>query len=250
MKTVWFGDVQVQLKAVGFDKDGTLFDAVSFWAYIDQLRCSEFSKIVGPGYEQDWHTLMGWRHYPDDIDYNGTLAIATMAEEIILAAGLIYQKTGWPWFQCKQLAEQVFAKADQSMVIAEAFSKKPGVPEVIINLKQHGVNTGILTSDSFMRTEACMKLLQVDELLDFVITPEKVKYGKPNPDMVESCCSMFNILPSELAVVGDSIVDLKMAKAAGSIAVGLVTHEGSRESLGEWADILIESMMDIRVEQD
>jgi phosphoglycolate phosphatase len=50
-----------------------------------------------------------------------------------------------------------------------------------------------------------------------------------------------------MAVVGDSIVDMKMAKAAGSIAIGVVTFDGSREILLQEADILIESLFDIKI---
>lgn len=249
MKSVRFGDVSIQIKAIGFDKDGTLFDSIAFWSYIDRLRREEFTAVVGEEYSYEWYRMMGWHEFPYRIDYSGILSTATTPEEILLTAGLIYQFKRWPWSECKQAAEQIFERADQRMVIKEAFHKKSGVPDIFFKLREYGLYTGILTSDAWNRTLKCVQLLGLDDLLDFIITPEKVKRGKPAPDMAEKCCEMMNIKPEHLAVVGDSIVDIEMAKAAGSIAIGLITHEGSRETLKDKADILIDSITDIHVFQ-
>ncbi|UUZ97421.1 HAD family hydrolase [Paenibacillus sp. P25] len=120
-----------------------------------------------------------------------------------------------------------------------------GVPDVLMKLKSNELAVGILTSDSSLRTNACMKLIGVQEMLDFIVTPESVKRGKPAPDMVFRACEQIGIEPSQMIVVGDSIVDMRMAKQAGSIAVGLVTHAGSEEILGKEADYLIHSLTEI-----
>ncbi|MED4728235.1 hypothetical protein P9597_08780 [Aneurinibacillus migulanus] len=46
------------IKVIAFDKDGTLFDALSFWQHIDALRKQEFLKIVGRNHEHKWHALL------------------------------------------------------------------------------------------------------------------------------------------------------------------------------------------------
>lgn len=69
MSTVFFGDKRAEVKAIGFDKDGTLFDALSFWAYVDDLRGKALAEKIGKPSTQEWRELMGWRSFPDDIDY-------------------------------------------------------------------------------------------------------------------------------------------------------------------------------------
>jgi phosphoglycolate phosphatase len=237
---------EIVVKAVGFDKDGTLFDAVSFWVHIDQLRKHQFLKNVGEENAELWEKVMGFKA-PDLVDHQGVLAVATTMEEIIITAGLIFQLKGWPWVECKIMAESIFRISDQNLMLEQAFRPRDGASEIILSLKNEGWFTGILTSDKLARTEDCMNLLGVKEHLDFIITPEVVERGKPSPDMVHLACKQINILPEEMAVIGDSIVDIKMAKAAGSIAIGILTHEGSRKILSQEADIVIDSLCDIEL---
>ncbi|WP_159888483.1 HAD family hydrolase [Paenibacillus puerhi] len=245
-RIVYFGETAAKIKCVAFDKDGTLFDAVGFWHYIDNLRKEEFVSRVGREHHQAWNKLMGTTE--ESVDHQGVLAVASMQEEITMTAGLIYQLKGWPWIRCKQLAEDIFKGADSKLEIDKAFQRVEGVPDIFHTLREAGIRTGILTSDASARTEACMRLLDIADQLEFVITPEKVKNGKPSPDMVYQACDILGIQPSEMAVVGDSLVDLSMAKAAGSLAVGIITYEGSSEVLAPEADVLIRSLTEIRVD--
>jgi phosphoglycolate phosphatase len=45
--------------------------------------------------------------------------------------------------------------------------------------------------------------------------------SKPHPAMVLECCSEMNILPENTFVIGDSVFDMEMAKAAGTTAIGV-----------------------------
>ncbi|WP_238590834.1 HAD family hydrolase [Paenibacillus beijingensis] len=244
-RTVCFGAMSAQVKCVAFDKDGTLFDAFGFWTYIDNLRKEAFLSVVGDGHRQAWSRLMGITE--DGVDHHGVLAVASTQEEIIMTAGLLYQLGGGSWVQCKQIASEIFRTADAQLQIDLAFKRVEGAPEIFHALRQEGIYTGILTSDALARTEDCMRLLNILEQLDFVITPEKVQTGKPSPDMVHLACEELCIQPADMAVVGDSIVDMRMAKAAGSLAVGIITYEGSEEVLAPEADVLIRSLNEIRI---
>ncbi|MCC2684739.1 MAG: hypothetical protein K0R75_1638 [Paenibacillaceae bacterium] len=246
LKNIRIGGKTIPAQAVGFDKDGTLFDAVAYWRYIDRLRLANFVSAAGAEHAVEWSKTMGF-YAPDRVDYQGVLALASTQEEIILVAGLLYRLMGWPWPRCREVAGKIFADADDAMTISEAFRPQAGFPDVIPMLKNQGFHVGILTSDSYRRTKACMEQSGVVGILDFLITPEQVERGKPEPDMVHKACSMLGIEPSGMVVVGDSVVDMQMAKKAGAVAVGLVTHEGSRQALSQDADFLIESLREIKV---
>lgn len=45
--------------------------------------------------------------------------------------------------------------------------------------------------------------------------------SKPHPAMVLECCGELKIVPSDTVVIGDSVFDMEMAKAAGAQAIGV-----------------------------
>lgn len=245
-KSIFIGEQEINIKAVAFDKDGTLFDAREFWFYINNLRKKQLVKIIDKKFEKSWDEFMGVSNF-NKIDYEGVLATASIEEELVLAAGLIYQNSNFSWSKCKEISLNIFNSSDREIIIKEAFSIKQGAKEILYKLNDKGFYTGILTSDCLARTEDCMKFMQVIDFLDFIVTPEIVKQGKPSPDMINKVCDDLVISPCEIAVIGDSTLDMKMAKSAGSIAIGLVTYNGSKEILSREADFLIESFNDIKL---
>jgi phosphoglycolate phosphatase len=54
-----------------------------------------------------------------------------------------------------------------------------------------------------------------------------------------------NVAPSDIAVVGDSEHDLVAARAAGAVAVGVLSGPVPRERLEPHADALIPSIADL-----
>lgn len=101
LKNILIGSNKYRVKAVAFDKDGTLFDAATYWNYMNQLRKSIFIESIGsPKHSKNWDNLMGLDSHCM-IDYQGVLATGNSHEKIILVAGLIYQINPMPWEECK-----------------------------------------------------------------------------------------------------------------------------------------------------
>ena len=64
--------------------------------------------------------------------------------------------------------------------------------------------------------------------------------------MVLAFCAEAGIAADEVAVVGDNLHDLVMARAAGAgLAIGVLTGNGGREDLGPHADHVIASIEDL-----
>lgn len=55
--------------------------------------------------------------------------------------------------------------------------------------------------------------------------------SKPHPAMVLECCDTAGISPGDTIVIGDSIYDMEMAKAAGSHALGVSWGYGAVDDL-------------------
>ncbi|MDZ5607660.1 HAD family hydrolase [Bacillus pseudomycoides] len=235
----------IETKAIAFDKDGTLFQAIPFWQEIDRLRKYKFLQVVGKEYEQHWEKAVGFVP-PNQVDFKGLLAVASEEEEMIVVASLLYQIKKYPWHRCKELAATIFEESNEQLSIEQAFHPIQGVTECIISLQKEGIYTGILTSDNKVRTKKCIDLLNLPPL-HFLLTPEDVENGKPHPEMITKVCERLAIRPNELVMVGDTIVDVKMAKDAGSIAVGIANHEHAIEELTPYANFIISDYSDIQV---
>jgi phosphoglycolate phosphatase len=119
----------------------------------------------------------------------------------------------------------------------------PGVPEKLHEIASHGLPMCILTSDTRKRAMDLIINFSLHKNICIVVTPEDVAYGKPAPDMVIKAAELIGAKLEGIAVVGDSHLDIKMAKAAGAYGVA-VTINSDIKHLNS-ADAVIESLQDI-----
>ncbi len=70
--------------------------------------------------------------------------------------------------------------------------------------------------------------------------------SKPHPAMVLECCGTTGISPADTIVIGDSIYDMEMAKAAGANALGVSWGYGAATDLKRaGADMIADVTTDI-----
>ncbi|MDZ5713574.1 HAD family hydrolase [Jeotgalibacillus haloalkalitolerans] len=243
-RTIQVGSTPVSASVVAFDKDGTLFQAEPFWKALNKERKKRFVSMTGLHHGEEWDRIMGVTE--TGVDHSGLLAVASEAEEKTVIAALLYQHTGKPWIESLALAEKLLEESNESLNIQEAFIPVKGAAELLQELKQSGYVVGIATSDNKERTAACMKLLNFREA-DFIVTPENVKHGKPAPDMLEKICRDFTVPPEQVLMVGDSIVDCMMAKAAGCKSIAVNENPELRHELAQIADFSLTDVADILI---
>jgi phosphoglycolate phosphatase len=65
---------------------------------------------------------------------------------------------------------------------------------------------------------------------------------KPAPDAVVAVASRLGVAVARIAVVGDTVADLAMARAAGALAIGVASGVGSAADLGAAADLVLPSV--------
>ncbi|MGD7046201.1 HAD family hydrolase [Jeotgalibacillus proteolyticus] len=236
----------VSSSVVAFDKDGTLFQAEPFWLALNKERKKRFIDIAGSEHAGAWDRMMGVNG--DTVDHQGLLAIAGEQEERIAITALLYQLTKNPWITSMALAVRLMEESNKALDISACFIPTPGAVELLNDLKHAGYVVGIVTSDLQDRTNECLKLLGFDRKIDFVVTPADVQHGKPSPDMLEKVCRNFTIPPSELLMIGDSVVDSMMARSAGCKSVSVHEQESLRETLAATSDHLVSSLSHIQVE--
>ncbi len=103
----------------------------------------------------------------------------------------------------------------------------PGVVETLALLRSHQCPSGtrlrlaLCTNKPRKTTEAVLRLLALDSLLDLVTAADDFEFKKPHPQPLLSIAEQFELLPEQLMMVGDGPQDIECARAAGALAVGV-----------------------------
>ena len=86
-----------------------------------------------------------------------------------------------------------------------------------------GFALGIMTNDAEANTRAQLRRLGIDGLVMFVAGYDFGFGQKPDAAPVLAFAAAAGVAPPEVAVIGDSPHDLIAARAAGSVAVGVLS---------------------------
>ena len=115
-------------------------------------------------------------------------------------------------------------------------------------LARRGFRLGIATNDAEGSARAQADVLGLMPYLDFIAGYDSGFGGKPHPGMVLAFAEACAVPPGEVAMVGDSLHDLEAARGAGALAIAVLTGPlrlGARAELEPHADVVIESIADL-----
>jgi phosphoglycolate phosphatase len=116
------------------------------------------------------------------------------------------------------------------------------VKALLGGLRARGLRLGLMTNDADANTRAQMQRLGLEELLEFIAAYDSGFGHKPDPDPVLAFARFAAVAAAEVAVVGDTEHDLVAARAAGATAVGVLSGPVPRERLEPHADVLLSSI--------
>lgn len=236
-----------------FDKDGLMFDSMQFWIELVNERCRNIAPVFGDEMTIKWAHLMGadTRIGADGdlcttkVDPLGIFAVASPYEERTVTAGYFVAANGWPWHEARDTAARLFENSDKTLDLHKALKPQPGFVELMYRLAELNIPYGVATSDTYDRVKDSMSLYNCWEKVQFVVTPEDVKEGKPAPDMLLHISQKTGIPLDRIAMVGDSYVDVKMAHNAGSIGIGVSCDAEMREKMKPFATVVLNSLSEI-----
>lgn len=128
-------------------------------------------------------------------------------------------------------------------ILAEKYE---GTLEAITALKERGIKIAIVTSKRRVMTERSLKLIQVYDLMDVIITPEDTDKHKPDGKPALLACERLGISPEEAIMVGDSIYDVKCGKNVGTKTC-IVTYSffSIEDLLKEKPDYVIDKLWEL-----
>ena len=92
--------------------------------------------------------------------------------------------------------------------------------EMVRHIKKKGYKTAVVSNTQSDIVESILNKFDIKKYFDIIVGGERVKHGKPNPEIVHIACKELKIKPGESILVGDTIYDKGAAEAAGCRFIG------------------------------
>lgn len=130
---------------------------------------------------------------------------------------------------------------------ARETSPLPGVFETLKSLKtERNLKLGIFTINSRRSTDYILVNFRLKQFFDAIITREAVSNVKPDPTHLATTLNALNAKTNETVVVGDSITDMRSAKALNVEAIGIARSDDAAKKLNHaGAKHIIRSITDL-----
>ena len=113
---------------------------------------------------------------------------------------------------------------------------------VILELKRLGLSVGVGTNDSEASARRQISALGLLEEMDFIAGYDSGWGSKPGPGMIHAYAEKLGVDVRCVAMVGDTLHDMEAARAAGALAIAVLSGPASREELATRADYVIEDI--------
>jgi phosphoglycolate phosphatase len=224
------------IKAVLFDKDGTLVDFNRTWgpaahAVVTRLADGHPARLAG--------LMEAVGFVPGGTD----LAPRSF---VVSDPTSIYGRR-WAAILEREATDAFFALIDNLFAeeVLRSITPIPAARPAIERLARRGLPMGIATNDAEANARQQMRHLDLDGHLPFIAGYDSGHGAKPLPGMALAFARHAGVAPDEVALIGDTLHDLHAAKAAGARAVAVLTGltgEAARDHLAPHADIVIASL--------
>ena len=122
------------------------------------------------------------------------------------------------------------------------------VPSLLGRLRANGYVLAMITNDHEASTHKQIAQLGWDGLFDHVICADSGFTPKPAPDMILGCAAWMGLSPDQLAMVGDSTHDLRAGRSAGVGGnIGVLSGPANISGLQAMADYVLDDIHGLTV---
>lgn len=190
------------LRAVLFDFDGTLADSYpAITASVNHVRASHGLPPLGVD-EVRPHVGRG-----PDLLMDSTVGRGSLGRNVSLY------------------------RAHHPSVMREGTKLLPGVGEALRKLHERHLKLAVCSNKPVKFTRELLDWLGVADLFTVVLGPEDVPHPKPAPDMLLAAMRRLGLTADEVLYVGDMVVDIRTARAAGVTVWVVPTGSDERATL-------------------
>lgn len=206
------GQTFANIQAILFDKDGTLAKVDAYLMQLAQKRARLIDAQV-PGVQEP--LLMAFGIERDRINPMGLQAVGSRQENLIAAAAYIAE-TGRSWAEALHIATQAFQEADAYLL--DKVTQTPlldGLWSWLSNLSQQGLKLGILSADTPANVQKFVATYDLQLWIQASLGSSD-HLGKPDPRFYQTLCQQLAVSPEHTLMLGDSTLDMVMARRAGA----------------------------------
>lgn len=202
------------MKAVIFDKDGTLMAFDPFWAVVADKALSSLAARFGIlGYTCEMKRAVGLRNGKTETDSvlcAGTYSdIATVINGALKSCGVSVSTTG------KEVAE-VFTEHMRDGRVQPVCED---LPKLMTRFRKRGNLLFLVTTDNAAITRRCLKILGISDQFEKIYTDDGTMANKPDPSVIYEIERVYDLRSKDLCMVGDTVTDMRFAKNGGITAI-------------------------------
>lgn len=181
--------------AVLFDMDGTLIDSEPYWILSETSLAADYGHTWT---EENAHEMIGKSLYDSSAMLKEKFSIENLSVQEII----------------DRLTNEVVERLQQQLHF------RPGALELLIELKQAGIKTALVTMS--MKRMAMAVVDQIPfEAFDVVVAGDDVRFGKPHPEPYLKAAELLSVAAQDCIAFEDSSTGLESAVAAGTFAIGV-----------------------------
>lgn len=227
-----------------FDKDGTLIEFHAMWSGWAVRLANDLEAATGASIRVPLFEMLGYDAASERAVSGGRLAATPMARireatEVVLRAAGVPEEGVGPALAAAWQAPDPVALARPVTDLGALFAA----------LHASGRGVAVATTDDREPTLRTLTALGLTTSVDAVACADDGLPVKPAGDMVTHLCAVVGATPDRTAVVGDSIADLAMGRAAGvARCFGVLTGVGTYAELAPLADEVLDSVAALRTD--
>lgn len=212
-------------KAVIFDMDGVIIDSEPIHLKLEQKLLKE----LGVDMTKE--------------EYNGYIGTTAhyMWEVIRKKHGLNKDVNDLVKMDREAYYKHLVSKESEVMLIN-------GIKEFIKELRENNIKLAIASSSPFNVIKAVVKIFQLEEYFDVLVTGDFVEKSKPEPDIFLYAAEKLGVSPEDCIVVEDSHNGVIAAKKAGMKCVGYVNPSSGNQDIAK-ADLKVDSINKLSYER-
>lgn len=195
----------LSIQAVIFDMDGVLIDSEPLWQRI------EYDVLSALGVPVTIETIQ-----------------QTTGLRIDQCVDYWYHKAPWPKYDNANVSQMIIDNvANEILISGEAMQ---GVNEAINYCQALGLKIGLATSSPTTIIDAVLTKLELREQFMAIESAEKLRYGKPHPEVYLNCAKALGVDPRYCLAIEDSFNGLIAARAANMQTVAIPAIEQRDEA--------------------
>lgn len=119
-----------------------------------------------------------------------------------------------------------------------------GIETVLDRLRQQRTRVGVVSSKAGPTVRLGLGAVGLADRVDLVLGQEETARHKPDPAPLLLAAQRMGVAPGRTVYVGDSIVDVQAATAAGMPAIGVTWGAGTRSELAA-ADSIVDTVAEL-----